>query len=126
LSPLAKEIFQYIQARSGKGGRNMEKRNLMVFPIQRMKQSAMLVLNVAWETWMLLWKAMVPMDLYAASVNEHFILLVCICLQMTSIAQIVTKNMWCPSVKQGPSLKTCYKVNRCQRHKPALHTQKVI
>jgi hypothetical protein len=73
LSPLAKELFQHIQAGSGEGGRNMANKKLMAFPIQRMKQSAMLVLNVTWETLMLLWKAMVPMDLYAASVNKHFI-----------------------------------------------------
>ena len=54
LSPLAKKFFQYIQAGSGEGGRNMANRKSMAFPIQMMKQSAMLVLNVAWETSMLL------------------------------------------------------------------------
>jgi hypothetical protein len=93
---------------------------------QRLEQYAMLVFPVAWKALMLLLKAMLPMDLYAASVNKHSILLVCFGLKKTSIAKNVTKNMWCQSVKQRPFLKNCYKVKRGQIHELALQTLKMI
>jgi len=107
--------------------KNMSHTISRVGPIQRMKQSAMLlILNVAWQELMLLWKAMLPMDHYAASVKKHFMLFVCFGFKKTTIAKIVTRNMWCPSVIQIPSLNSYFKVKGWQRHKPALHTEKVI
>ena len=94
--------------------------------MKTMKTNAMLVSTVAWEMLMLLWKGMLPMDVYAASVNNHFIFFVCIGFMMTIIARPVTRNMWCHSVKLGHSFRNCFKEKRRQGHNPAVHTQKVI
>jgi hypothetical protein len=49
LPHLTKHLFQYMQAGSRKGGRSMSNTISRVDPIQRMKQSAMLVvLNVTY------------------------------------------------------------------------------
>ena len=93
---LAKHKFPYRQARSQKGIRSMSHTICRVGPIQRMKQSAMLlILNVAWQILRLLWKAMLPIDHYAASVKKHFILFVCFGFKKTTIAKIVTKVSQC-------------------------------
>jgi hypothetical protein len=55
-------------------------------------------------------KAVIPMHLYASSVQIHFITFVCLSSRVSRIALSVTKNMWCLSVNQRPSLMTCYKV----------------
>jgi hypothetical protein len=68
----------------------------------------------------LLWKAMLPMDHYAASVKKHFIWFVCFGFKKTTIAKIVTRSMWCPTVIQIPSLKNYFKVKGQIRHKPAV------
>ena len=57
---------------------------------------------------------------------QNFILFVCIGFKKTIIARIVTRNMWCHSVKLGPSFRSSFKVKRRQRHNPAVHTLKVI
>ena len=108
------------QSFTGKGGeRSMANRKTM-------KTNAMLVSTVAWETSMLLSKGLLPMDVYAASVNKNFIFFVCIGFKITVIARVVTRKMWCHSVTPGSSFRICFKEKRRQGHNPSVHTPKVI
>ena len=93
-----------------------------------MKTNAMLVSTVAWETSMLLSKGMLPMDVYAASVNKNIIFFVCIGFRITVIARVVTRNMWCQSVTPGSSFRICFsfKEKKRQGHNPSVHPLKVI